>query len=176
MHAQRCCDSMITVLAGMMATKPWSTAQQVKVMTDASALSCHDAPATASQAVQMHLNKVAWWLDLQASQSISQLHSITASNASLPVIEAGGPKPDGAADFSTVCGSVPRPAASSRDEDSSKMAGLALGSRGASCILFWCKALRLKRLVLLVCCLCSVCCRTGHFLFFCVGPCQKMAC
>ena len=148
---------MITVLAGMMATKPWSTTQQVKVMTDASALSCHDAPVTASQAVHVHLNKVAWWLDLQASQSISQLHSITASTASMPVIEASGPKPDGAADSSAVCESMPRPAASSRDEDSSKMAGLALGSTGALCILFWCKALHLKRLVLLVCCLSVAC-------------------
>ena len=148
---------MVTVLAGMMATKPWSAAQQVKVMTDASALSCHDAPVTASQAVHVHLNKVAWWLDLQASQSISQLHSITASNASMPVIEASGPRTDGAAHSGAVCESVPRPAASSRDEDSSKMAGLALGSTGASCILFWCEALHLKRSVLLVCCLSDAC-------------------
>jgi len=123
---------MVTVLAGMMATKPWSTAQQVKVMTDASALSCHDAPVTASQAVHVHLNKVAWWLDLQASQCISQLHSIAASNASMPVIKASGPKPDGAADLGTVCESVPKQAASSRDEDSSRMAGLGLDSSGAS--------------------------------------------
>ncbi len=167
---------MITVLAGMMAVKPWSTAQQVKVMTDASASRCHDAPVTASQAVRVHLNKVAWWLDLQASQSISQLHSITASHASMPVIEASGPKSDGIADFSTVCESVPKSAASSRDGDSSQMAGLALGSTGASQILFWRKALHLESFVSLVCCLCPVCQRTGHFLFFCSGPCQEMAC
>ena len=135
--------TMITLLAGMMATKPWSTAQQFKVMTDASASSCHDAPVTASQAVRMHLNKVAWWLDLQASQSISQLHSITASNASMPVIEASGPKPDGAAHSGSVCEPVPRPAASSSNEDSSRMAGLAVGTTGASCILCWNTALHL---------------------------------
>lgn len=138
-----------------MATKPWSTAQQFKVVTDASASRCHDAPVTASQAVHVHLNKVAWWLDLQASQSLSQLHSITASNASMPVMEASGPKLDGATDFSAVCESVPRPGASSRDEDSSKMAGLHLSSTGASCTFLWCKALLLRRFVLLVCCLCA---------------------
>ncbi|DBA94821.1 hypothetical protein WJX77_006721 [Trebouxia sp. C0004] len=116
---------------GMMVIKPWSTAQQVKAMTDASEVSRHDVPVTASQAVRVHLNKVAWWLDLQASQSMSQLHSMTASNTSMPVVEASGPKSDGIADFGTVCESVPSPAASSRHEDSSKMAGVALGPTGA---------------------------------------------
>lgn len=76
--------------AGIKATKAWSKALPASVVSAASPnLTCHDTPVTASQAVHVHLNKVAWWLDLQASQSVSQLQSITASDAAKLGIHAG---------------------------------------------------------------------------------------
>lgn len=40
----------------------------------------YDSPVTASQTMHMHLNKVAWWLDLQASHNMGQLGSPTPSD------------------------------------------------------------------------------------------------
>ena len=72
------------MLAGMRALKPWSTAAKGTATETASSNSGHNAdPVTASQVVRVHLNKVAWWLDLQASQSMSQMHSANADCAFL---------------------------------------------------------------------------------------------
>lgn len=76
---------------------------------DASAVRCHDAGVTASQALLLNLNKVAWWLDLQASQTISQLHSGAPAIASLPGVKPDAGQADLSNDFSTVCEPVLQP-------------------------------------------------------------------
>ncbi len=61
--------------------KPWRQAWSGPGTIPATANSNPNAPVTASQAVRVHLNKVAWWLDLQASQSMSHIHSIPTAGA-----------------------------------------------------------------------------------------------
>lgn len=54
-------------------------------MVTASPLKHSSPPVTASQTMQLHLNKVAWWLDLQASQSMSHLSSKAPCDPLTPV-------------------------------------------------------------------------------------------
>ena len=54
-------------------------------MVAASSLKQSSSPVTASQTMQMNLNKVAWWLDLQASQSMDHLSSRAPCDPLSPV-------------------------------------------------------------------------------------------
>ena len=70
--------------AGTKAIKLW---RQVpgSTITAGRALERTDSPVTASQTMHMHLNKVAWWLDLQASQSLCHLSSTVPCDPSAAV-------------------------------------------------------------------------------------------
>lgn len=92
-----------------MMPKPWSEPHQAMAIADASAVCCHGAEVTASQALLLNLNKVAWWLDLQASQTISQQHSGAPAVASLPSVKPNAGQADLTNDFSTVCEPVLQP-------------------------------------------------------------------
>ena len=59
------------VFTGIKAGKPWSMAPGHTISVETTA-----SPTTASQNLRVRLNKVAWWLDLQASQQLSQLSSM----------------------------------------------------------------------------------------------------
>ena len=65
-NAQSVAGHTPAVSAGLKAGKPWSLGPAVSVKKASQTV-------TASQTVHEHLNKVAWWLDLQASQHMTHL-------------------------------------------------------------------------------------------------------
>ena len=91
-HLLPCCPRASThkgacVHAGSKAVKLWRKAPGATVMAGSAVEG--DSAVTASQTMRMHLNKVAWWLDLQASHNMGQLgsalpcHPLTAVPAHL---------------------------------------------------------------------------------------------
>lgn len=87
---------MFLAHVGVRAVRPW---REMPSPTGGS-LKPSSPPVTASQTMHMHLNKVAWWLDLQASRSLGQLPSavpgdpltlVPASAASAAVLEQDSP-------------------------------------------------------------------------------------
>ena len=84
---------------GVRAVRPWRKMPS-PVGVDEGPLKPSSSPVTASQTMHMHLNKVAWWLDLQASQRLGQLPSgvsceaptaVPASVAPTAVVEHDSP-------------------------------------------------------------------------------------
>lgn len=85
--------------AGVRAVRPWRKPPR-PIVVAGGAEKPSSSPVTASQTMHMHLNKVTWWLDLQASQSLGQLPSgvpcdtltaVPASAASTAVVEHDSP-------------------------------------------------------------------------------------
>ena len=69
---------------GVKAVRPWRKLQR-PTMVAASSLKQSSSAVTASQTMQMHLNKVAWWLDLHASQSMGHLSGRGSCDPLTPV-------------------------------------------------------------------------------------------
>ena len=93
LHLLPCCPRASThkgacVHAGSKAVKLWRKAPGATVMAGSAVE--RDSPITASQTMRMHLNKVAWWLDLQASHNMGQLGSAMPCNP-LSVVPADLP-------------------------------------------------------------------------------------
>ena len=64
--------------------RPWRKVPSPTMVAESS-LKQSSSPVTASQTMQMHLNKVAWWLDLQASQNTGHLSSRALCDPPTPV-------------------------------------------------------------------------------------------